>query len=253
MRLFTTIELTCREISDVVYPCVNLIDLQSVASEYLTGDGNTYFLLEKVEIDRSNAEQMAALANAVFYQSVLYYMGSSVYMSSYVWMGGYDLGVDPSYIDITDVFTNGLPYIVDTETDLTRYMYLYRILTRYRDGEYASLYVAGIQHIEFENDSSVDLSDDQLDILPPGTARGDSALYAESDAGIITIKGFPVPVFNPRYRGPLDGHKERARRDSFARALNVLNDMLGDVEDSLDYYRRYLGDVTDDIVGTVKG
>ena len=219
-ELFRDIELEAILLLENVYPRIYVLAMKKPEVIY----DEDYYLLERYEVDKSNAEQMKALANALTYQSVLFYMNEKVYMSASIWMSEWDLQVDPVYYDIEDKFEHGVQYIIDTDTDVDKYIYVYRILIYHAGVEYSSSYVAGVQYIDFVPSEAL------VNEKPIFASTGEGTLYREDSSGKIVLKGLPGQLMNPRYRGPIEYDKEWARRVSISNSINYVSTTLQEVE-----------------------
>ena len=218
--VFSDIELEAVLILENVYPRIYIMGLRKPDIIY----DEDYYLLERYELDKTDTEQMEALANALTYQSVLFYMNESVYMSASIWMSEWDLMVEPIYYDIEDRFEHGVQYIIDTDTDVDRYIYVYRIMIYHAGIEYSSSYVAGVQYIDFVPSEAL------VNEPPIFASTGEGTLYREDSNGKIVLKGLPGQLMNPRYRGPIEYDKEWARRVSISNSVNYVSTVLKDVE-----------------------
>ena len=173
---------------------------------------------------------MGIVSNAVIHQSVVYYMYDGIYMATYYYMGEFDLGADPEFIDITDYFKYANDTIIDTDTDIADYLYVYRIIYKHNGLQFASDYLIG-QVSEFENEEDVDpnsLTDDML-VVP--TSLGSGSLYRTSRDGTMVMKGFPMIAVSTRYRGPIESYKINCSAYAKASAIDIIDEKIGVIDD----------------------
>jgi hypothetical protein len=222
-ELFRDIELEAIVIGDVVSPRIHILSMSKPDVIY----SSDYYLLEKFELDKENPDQMYALSMALTYQSVLYYMGTRIYMSASLWMSEWDLLVEPEYIDIKDKFEYGIQYLIDTDTDVDKYIYVYRIMAYHAGVESSSSYVAGVQYIDFLKSETL------IDAPPISASSGRGTLYREDSDGKMIVKGLPGQLMNPRYNGPIEYEKEWARRRSIYNSIVHIGNIHSKVEEFL--------------------
>lgn len=223
MDLFKDIELDSIVIGENIYPRIHIMSMIKPDSIYM----DDYFLLEKFEIDKSNAEQMNALSQALTYQSVLYYMNESLYMTSSIWMSVYDLFVPPSYIDIQDKFELGVQYIIDTDANIDKYVYVYRIMYYSLGSSFSSSYIAGVQSVNFIYNNIIPF------LTPIKICDGEGALHRTDENGRIIVKGFPVSCWNPRYKGPIEYEKEKYRRVNIYNSFLYFNNKIEEIDNEI--------------------
>lgn len=221
--LLTDIELTAIQIGEKYYPRLRILGMVKP----LSISEDDYFLLEKFQIDKEDPDQMTALSQALTYQTVLYYMNVGIFMSSSIWMSEYDLLVAPQYLDIQDKFELGVQYLIDTDADIDKYLYVYRIIYYNIGTEGRSNYVAGVQYVDFREDAV------KPDIFPIPVSSGTGELYREGRDGRIIVKGFPNILFNPRYKGPLEYEKAYGRRTAIFNTFTYISNKLGELETSI--------------------
>ena len=231
-KLFDDVTLTTTEMVTGIMPVINITNFKSYNVGYYV-DSN-YYYLERYVIDKSNTALMKILAEAISWQSVLYYMSTeSIYMSGIFWMGEYDLGSPPEFIDISWYFKNGVEYLIDNNADIENNMYIYRIITRFMGVEHASSYVAGIQ------DLSIDPTGTGIYNYPTGNASdivittGKGSLYRTDEYGKIILKGLPSGIWNSRYKGPIEESKENAMRQSLYNITKYYDTMHDRLETSI--------------------
>lgn len=225
--LFDTISLGAVQVAGVTHPCIYIVPMRKPAHIY----GTDYFLLEKYALNKADPVLMNTLVNVITYQKVQYYMSENIYMCTYMHMtDGYDLGVDPTWIDLYDTFHDGDDQYIDLDTNVDANYYVYRLVYRNGINEFASEYIMGLQATNFSESW-----EDIADILPEDlvgirASHGTGRLYRTSRAGIMVMKGMPMMVTNPRYRGPIESAKETCRRYSKERTLSLLNSKMDSVD-----------------------
>jgi len=237
--LFDSISLGAVDIGGTTLPCIYIIPMRKpghIAPE-------DYYLVERYELSKSNPVLMANLADAITYQKVLYYMSENIYMCSYLYMDGYDLGVEPTWIDIKDTFRDGDDQYIDTTADPANNYYVYRLVYCHDGVEVASEYVMGLQESSFSDEWESIADQLPEDLVAIRTSLGAGHLYRESRTGIMMMKGFPLGLMNPRYRGPIESAKENVRRYSKEVALEALEAKMDAIEAYLsDSYGELLTD-----------
>lgn len=251
MHILSDITLDFVSVSGKGYPRINILGLNRPTTYH----PKDFFLMERHSILRTNLNQLSNANKAEKFQAVLYYISGKVYMSSQIYMGGYDLFGEPKIYDLKEYIEKGVARLVDTETDTSRYLYVYRIYYRNFDDVGSSSYVLGIEVGEIRGEASNDLSTG----MDPGAGggkpimMGQGALYKSLSNGTIVEKGIPMVHVTQRYRGPIEGPKERARRT----ALLGTDEYLGEsVDDMYDTTEAFYGDITEfgnRIVASVSG
>lgn len=200
-----------------VYPMITLPDLRKPSYVY----GDDFFFLEKYEVPRTSDAFVANARAAARYQQVKYFMSDGIYMASYIYMGGYDVGVEPTWIDISSQILNGNGTIIDDTADVNHFLYIYRVVTMSNNTPCVSAYLIGIESVEF-NEQWENTADDLMDgLIVVKTSEGAGRLQRRSRDGTMVMKGFPMMTVNPRYRGPIEGCKENARRINKDAALDT--------------------------------
>jgi len=106
-------------------------------------------LLYKYTIDMKDREKVEEIRNVITKQAVMQHVGSKTARVSKVFhIGGGNLMVEPDIININKAENNEYDYIIDVDTDITKYFYVYRVVSYGTyNNEYATSYVAGILSI----------------------------------------------------------------------------------------------------------
>lgn len=220
-----------------VFPRINLVDF----SKPSTFSNSDFFLLEKFTIERNSETAMSLVSQAVISQQVLYYMNQNVYMSSNIYMGGVDLQVDPEYIDISGFVHRGAPTMIDTETDLTNYTYVYRVF-------YLNLDVSGSS--QYAACSTLNTLLEEF-LLQNTIDNVYGSLYRYRDNGIIVEKGLPMVHTTERFRGPIESSKEEARRTSIETGISYINSKLDAVDTNINSIYTKMEDFENQLIGGV--
>lgn len=247
MRAFTDIAIDYTVINQVAYPRIKLINLINVRDYNPAED---YFILYRFPILREDPEQMAAMADAVFYQTNMYYMSDNLYMSAYLYMNDFiNLpAFDEPPLDISSNVTNGQYNLIDGNTDLNNYMYVYRVMSKYKGEEFASSYVAGVMHFEIKEDEFAEVDPDEVGGLMPinmglGQIFCSDNIYTTDRKQRIYIKGLATNTVTPRYKGPIDHTVESGKRDSLTRSIEYLSSVYDNIDESIDELRSSIRDI----------
>lgn len=220
-NLFDSVAVEMVQIGLNTYPSLIMLPLRAPSVIY----ENDHYFLEKYIIDKSNLGLMEEVSNATITQSVLYYMYEGLYMATYFHMGAYGMGMHPEFIDITDYFKYANDTIVDTDTDIDTYLYIYRIIYQHNELQYASSYIVG-QNTEFVNEDDIDPDLFTDDMIVVATSRGDGSLYRMSRNGKMIMKGYPMIAVSPRYKGPIESSKTNCSAYSKATALDCIEEKV---------------------------
>jgi len=251
MHILTDITLDFVSVGGKGYPRINILELNRPTTYH----PHDFFLMERFSILRDNLDQLSNARKAEKFQAVLYYISGKVYMSSQIHMGGYDLFGDPKIYDLKDYIEKGIARLVDTETDTARYLYVYRIYYKNFGDVGSSSYRLGVEVGEIGGEASTDMTTG----MDPGSGGGNpimmghGSLYKTLSDGTIVEKGVPMVHVTQRYRGPIEGPKEQARRT----ALLGTDEYLGEsADDMYDTTEAFYGDITEfgnRIVASVSG
>jgi len=223
-----------------LYPRISMIGGVIPGSFY----PDDFFYLEKFEIDRSDAIKVANAAAAEGSQIVMYYVGAHIFMSlSLFSLGGEDLGVS-TYYDIQPSMAIGETRFIDSDADIDTYMYMYRIIYKSGSDVEASSYVLAAEvpsGMEAEEELAL-LADEYASgfslVERPGSlfriGKTQESLYRVTGSGIIVEKGTPMVHATPRYRGPIELSKERARRTAMMGAREYLDSVSTEMEENIE-------------------
>jgi hypothetical protein len=286
VALLDSIDLSYTIVLGRAYPKIDIYGLRE-----LTGyDAATDRIeLERYVIDINDSAAMSAVSKVISDQVATYYMSDATYMSTYMWMGDseHDLGSDPEYFDISAQLLAGRSRIIDLATDISKYMYVYRIIIVCGGKECSSNYVAGLVGVSIVGDGTEILPDELTDEsgIPEGTTGSVSQggdipsggsvtfgsalafektvsfgsasvsrteqLYRTSLDGKIITKGMPIMTLSPRYQGPFEGAKETAQRRHLCRAAQTLETMSDAVESVLNNAFALCQDIGETLVSTL--
>ena len=220
-----------------VFPRINMVDF----SKPTVFSNNDFFMLEKFAVERNSEAAMALASQAVSSQHVLYYMNQSVFMSSNIYMGGVDLQVDPQYIDISGFVHRGAPTMIDTETDLSRYTYIYRIFYLNTDVPGTSQYVGC---------STLSTLLEEF-LLQNAIDNVYGSLYRYRDNGIIVEKGLPMMHTTERFRGPIEKVKGEARNTAIETGISYIEKKLDIVDESVETIYTKMSELESQIIGGI--
>lgn len=203
------------------------IDLFGEFAMPLFDAANDVCILEKYAINQADQTAVDILRNIIADQIVLWYMHDGTYMSAYSWMADedYDPGMQAVEIDISANILDGASFVVDLDTDLDTYLYLYRLYIIYQGVEYASDYVAGVKDIQ-------SFTVEQRVVSTISTGSG--TLRRNGTDGRIYTKGLYLSSANPRFRGPLEHDKIRASWAARENAAALLDSWFDRAQAALD-------------------
>lgn len=232
MSLFDDISVGYVSIMGKIYPRISMeeADIPSNSGEIES------VVLEKYTVSWTNSGTISDLANDQGEPIEIYYSGDHLFLDLSV-SSIIDLGAVYEY-DILDKVRIGLSSFVDSDTDLSEDMYVYR-MTYELSGEISgeSNYV-----LAAEIPSGMGEDTDIASILGnPLTPQGSvyrmgkprESLYQTPDNGIMVEKGIPMVHSTPRYRGPIELSKERARRTSLYGTQEYLELLLDEIEEDI--------------------
>jgi len=133
---------------------------------------------------------------------------------------------------------------IDSDADLENYMYIYRIACVTPSWSHNSSYtLAGLipTSTSYEEELAAligPILDRNGSIYREGKEAG--TLYMPTDSGIMVEKGLAMVHASPRYRGPIELSKERARRTSIMGVQEYIEALTEEIESAI-------SDVTGDL------
>jgi len=198
------------------------------------------------------------MADAIFSQSMMYYMNDTTYMSSYIFMNNWADFVEEPVINISSFFKKSQYNIVDMDTSLGDEMYIYRITGTYNDQAYASSYVAGVRHFNISSDELDHINPDEIGGLMPinmglGNIFCSDDIYTIDKEKRIYIKGLASNTVTPRYKGPIDHTVEKANRVSIISGLNFIADIYNNLDNSFSDIMDNISNLTTEITSSYRG
>lgn len=241
--LFTGITLDFVIIPGVgIFPKIYIKGLSRPS--FVSGD---FVILEKFTIPRANTEVMTLARQAISTQSILYYMNhnlangmiSQTFMSATLYMGRIDLTIDPVNTDVTQIINQGDSSIIDSETDLVNYTYIYRMYYRCNGTDGSSDY-------KICSESSTILNE-----YLNGNTDTSGPLYRYRTSGILVEKGVPMVHTTNRYRGPIESDKEEARRTAVYNTIEYIDSTLTDMDSKIDELYSGISAVSRKAISTV--
>ena len=233
MPLFSDISVNYVRILRTKYPRISMEDPTLPTTSGVV----TSITLEKYTIDREDTDNVSEIALNSSGQIEIYYDNNEIFLDLTVPIkGDTDLGFPQGYNIISQVENNTVDFI-DSDADLENCLYLYRIIySSTEDGDVESSWVlAGTIPSGLG-------SDDVADSLEGTMARSGSryrlgksksALYRPEDGGIIVEKGIAAIHATPRYRGPIELSKERARRTAIIGMGEYMDTLLDSMDSSI--------------------
>lgn len=162
-----------------------------------------YYLVERIDVPMSDASAVYNAYLATATQSVLYYMNGSTYMSANIYMGGYDLGYPSTYIDITKQVSAGITVVVDSTSDPTAFLHIYRAIALNVEG--TSLDESSTPYVMIISTSS---------LAEKETVVQEKPRYRIDKNGNNIILGTPAIHGTSRYKGPIESCSLKAMFNS---------------------------------------
>ena len=194
MSVFNSLKVRLVNVAGKDYSQLTFVDMgvPSYISDF------DYYLVERIDIPLTDATAIYNSYLATATQSVLYYMSGNTYMSANIYMGGYDLGYASTYIDVTKQVSAGISVVVDSTSDPTMFMHIYRAIALNVDGN--NLDESATPYVMLVSTSSLSQTETVIQEKPR---------YRVDKTGETIILGIPGIHATPRHNGPIESSAYR--------------------------------------------